>query len=363
MLISKKSKEIVDSCRFCWMCRHICPIGNATGQERNTARARALTLSVVERGAAELEGGIIDNVYECALCGACTKECVTGWDPVKFTKETRNEVAVTGKLPVYVENMLNNLDATGNIYGKTEFCPCLAEAAADVAADTDLLFFIGTDARCQATDKAAGAVKMLKAAGVKFTVLANEPDSGYHLDFLVGAADETREAMTNCAKVLNRFKTVVCYDPADAKVMLREYKEWGIELTAEVKTFTSFLAEKIADGTIKPAKTDKVLYFQDPALLARDLEETDAARAVLAACGEVKEMLLFGKDVMWAGSTLMKEYLPKVIALTASRRFDDLKHVGGKVMVTASPSEYAVLKAVKPDDCELYTIEEVVAGC
>ena len=169
--------------------------------------------------------------------------------------------------------------------------------------------------------------------------------------------------MTKCAEQLNKFKTVVCYDPADAKVMLREYKEWGIELTAQVKTFTSFLAEKIADGTIKPAKTDKVLYFQDPALLARDLEETDAARTVLSACGEVKEMLLFGKDVMWAGSTLMAEYLPKVMALTASLRFDDLKHVGGTVLVTASPSEYAVLKAVKPDDCELYTIEEVVAGC
>ena len=45
MLISQKSKEIIDSCRFCWMCRHICPIGNATGQERNTARARMLALS------------------------------------------------------------------------------------------------------------------------------------------------------------------------------------------------------------------------------------------------------------------------------------------------------------------------------
>ena len=49
--------------------------------------------------------------------------------------------------------------------------------------------------------------------------------------------------------------------------------------------------------------------------------------------------------------------------LTAERRFADLKHVGGSVMVTASPSEYAALAAVKPDDIELYTIEEVVAGC
>ena len=85
MLISQKSKEIIDSCRFCWMCRHICPIGNATGQERNTARARMLALSLVERGAEPLSG-VADNVYECALCEACTKECVTGWDPVSRGK-------------------------------------------------------------------------------------------------------------------------------------------------------------------------------------------------------------------------------------------------------------------------------------
>ena len=106
MLISNKSKEIIDSCRFCWMCRHICPIGNATGQERNTARARALSLSLVERGAAKLEGSIVDNVYECALCGACTKDCATGWDPVKFTKEVRLEAALNDQTPAYITKML-----------------------------------------------------------------------------------------------------------------------------------------------------------------------------------------------------------------------------------------------------------------
>ena len=40
MNITEKAKNIIDNCRFCWMCRHVCPIGNATGQERNTARAR-----------------------------------------------------------------------------------------------------------------------------------------------------------------------------------------------------------------------------------------------------------------------------------------------------------------------------------
>ena len=47
------------------MCRHICPVGNATGQERNTARARALGLSLVVRGAMELKD-VVYNLYECA---------------------------------------------------------------------------------------------------------------------------------------------------------------------------------------------------------------------------------------------------------------------------------------------------------
>ena len=91
MNISEKAKGIIDSCRFCWMCRHICPIGNATGQERNTARARALCASLVVRGA-QTPDDIKDNLYECTLCGACTNNCMTGWDPKVFVREMRREL-------------------------------------------------------------------------------------------------------------------------------------------------------------------------------------------------------------------------------------------------------------------------------
>ncbi len=360
MLISKKSKEIVDSCRFCWMCRHICPIGNATGQERNTARARALTLSLVEREGAEFESGIIDNLYECALCGACTNNCMTGWDPVKFTKEARNEAAMTGKLPAYVEKCLDNIEESGNVYGAADYCDCIKTAAKDNAAETDTLLYIGADARYAAPSVAANAINMLNKNGVKFTVLADEPDSGFALDFLVGAADETKTAMTKCAAVLNNYKTVICLDPTDAKIIVREYKEYGIDVTAEVKTFTAFVAEAIASGAVKASKSDKAYFIQDNALLARELEETETLRDIANACGEAKEMLLNRKEVMWAGSSMMALWLPKVMELVAARRWADLKHVGGNAMVVASAGEYAALKAVKPEDCELYFISEVI---
>ena len=127
MMMSEKCKQHVDSCRFCWMCHHICPIGNATGQERNTARARALGISLVNRGAIDLSE-IVDNVYECATCGACVHDCTTGWDPVMFTKETRLQAALEGKLPPYIEKLVDGCLDAGNAYGKTEICKDLAAA-------------------------------------------------------------------------------------------------------------------------------------------------------------------------------------------------------------------------------------------
>lgn len=358
MLISKKSKQIIDSCRFCWMCRHICPIGNATGQERNNARARALSLSMVERGV-DWTPDIVDNVYECALCGACTKECATGWDPVAFTREVRLEAAMNGLMPDYINQLIGNVENTGNPYGKTEISKDLWAEIESLPKSADVLLFLGVDARYVSSKSAINAIKLLKKAKVNFTVLPDEPDSGYVLDTLTGKSGETRQIMTEAAGRLN-YKTVVAFDPADAKVFLREYKEWGIEINASVKTFTSFVNGLIKEGSLRPAKSKEVFTFQDPAFLARDLEETADAREILTACGEVKEMLLSGKDTMWAGNLLMNAYMPKVMEQTAKARWENAAAVKADALVTASPSEYEVLSKVKPDNIKLLSIEEVI---
>ena len=360
MIMSEKGKQHVDSCRFCWMCHHICPIGNATGQERNTARARALGISLVNREAIELQE-IMDNIFECCCCGACVKECVTGWDPVMFTKETRLHAAMEGKLPEYINVLVDNCIEKGNAYGITEIDADLKKAMAEHSAKTDVVLFLGADAIYKAPKCAIDAIKVLEKAGVNFTVLENEPNSGAQLEYLISAANETKEVMNQCAKELNKFATVIAYDPQDAKVLKREYKEWDIALTAEVKTFTAFVASLVKEGALKAENSGKKVVYQDPFQLSRDLGETEEAREIINAYAVCEEMLCNRKDTMWAGNILMREWMADVMDKVAENRFFNAKCVNADTIVTASVSEYMSLKAVEKD-IKVISLEELILG-
>ena len=360
MNLSHKAKQHVDSCRFCWMCHHICPIGNATGHERSTARARALGISLVNREAIELSE-IMDNIYECCTCGGCVHDCTTGWDPVMFTKEVRLQAALEGKLPEYINKLVDNCLDTGNAYGKTETCPTLMQAIKAHSAKKDTLLFLGVDAKFMACEQALKAIKVLDKAGVDFTVLENEAPSGVQLDFLIGAANETKEQMTACAAALGEFKTVVVYDPNDAKAIKQIYKEYGVEVNANVVTYTSFVAGLLKDGKLEAKNSGKAVVFQDPYQLARDLEETEEAREIVKAYAELNEMLLNRSETVWAGNILMAQYMPKVIKLVAERRIFNAKSIGAKTIVTASVSEYVSLKAVA-EDVEILSLEDLILG-
>lgn len=360
MNFSDKCKQHVDSCRFCWMCHHICPIGNATGHERSTARARALGISLVVREAVELEE-IMDNIYECCTCGACVHDCITGWDPVMFTKETRLKAALEGKLPEYINTLVDNTLETGNAYGKTEICDTLAEAIKNHSAKTDTLLLLGVDAKYMVCKQAVKAIKVLEKAGVQFTVLADEKPSGAQLDFLIGAADEAKQQMSACAKQLNDYKNVIIYDPNDAKIIKRTYKEYGIDVEAKTVTYTAFLAELVKDGKLS-GKPSKTVVFQDPYQLSRDLEETEEARTVISAFANLEEMLLNRAETVWAGNILMAQYIPDVILKVAKRRLYNAESIGKDTIVTASVSEYASLKAVEQDKIKVLSLEDLILG-
>lgn len=361
MLMSEKNKKNCDSCRFCWMCHHICPIGNATGQERNTARARMLGVSLVNREAIELEE-IADNIFECATCGGCTSVCTTGWDPISVTKETRTQLALEGKLPEYIQKLVDTYFATGNAYGKTETDKALADKMSAHSAKADTLLFLGADARYMAAEQAVKAIEVLEKAGVDFTVLADEPESGYQIDFLIGGAEETRDAVNKAKEAVAGFKTVVFYDPQDLKALTQIASEIGVEGIKTGVSFPKYLANLLKDGKLKADKKAKKVVIQDSFILARDLEETEELREVVAAYADANEMLLNRGETVWAGNILMAQYMPVVMKDVAARRLENVRSIGQNAIVTSSVSEYVSLKNAKADDIEVLSLEDLILG-
>lgn len=361
MIMSEKSKQHVDSCRFCWMCHHICPIGNATGQERNTPRARALGISLVNRGAIDLSE-IMDNIYECCTCGGCTNVCVTGWDPVMFTKETRLQAALEGKLPDYINKLLDNCLETGNAYGITSIKLSLLKKIKEHSEKTDTLLLLGADAVYKVPDQAVKAITVLEKVQIPFTVLDREVATGAQLDFLIGAAEETKQQMKTAAEAFDKFNQVIVYDPNDAKTIKQIYREYGVETTAKVVTYTSFIADLLKKGALTAKNSCKSVVFQDPYQLSRDLGETEEPREIIKSFACLEEMLLNRAETVWAGNLLMAEYMPDVIKKVAERRIFNAKSVGADTIVTASVSEYASLKNAADEEFDIISIEDLILG-
>lgn len=354
MNITEKAKKIADSCRFCWMCRHICPIGNATGLERNTARARALGVSLVARGATELKE-IADNIYECTLCGACTNNCMTGWDPKVFVQEVKTEIVLNGETPAYIANLLEKYQATGNVYG-AEACACLDGL---YNTDSETLLFVGQDALYKSPESVKNAVALLKKAGVNVS-LTKEQDSGAALWFLTGKTGETQNAAKACAEKLNGYKTVIVYDPVDLKLMLHEYKEWGIEIKAQIVGFNEYVLSLIESGKLNVKKSENAYSLQDNYAYARELDDSETGRKIIEKVGVVKDMLLIGKEANLAGQLIMAEYMPNVMTQVANGRWLNAKNMDCKTLVTENPAEYVALKATCPDGYRVISVEEMI---
>lgn len=120
----------------------------------------------------------------------------------------------------------------------------------------------------------------LKKAGVSVAVDKNQ-DSGAALWFLTGKTGETQNAAKKCAEMLNAYKTVIVYDPVDLKLMLHEYKEWGIEIKVKIVSFNEYVLSLLETGKLKAKKSANEYSLQDNYAYARDLDDSETGRKII----------------------------------------------------------------------------------
>ena len=356
-MISQNALHHAEKCRFCFMCRHLCPVQLQTGKEINTPRAKGLVLSMVNKGAATFDKDMAQTMYECLLCDACVNDCATGYQPPVYIREARTEAVVNDLAPAAVTELIENVEESGNIYGMVK--PGFAREGSDV------LVYIGEVAACKAPQMAKSLLLLLQKAGISARVLADEPASGAMLADLMGYVDEVAQQAKVCADAIHAtgLKTVVVLDSYDAQIMKQEYARFGCELNAQVVTATEYVAKLIADGklTVK-TETGILAACHDDDRLARTFYEFAPIRAMAKAAGfAVTEMFNKERLAKSCGSAVALAYMENIVKRVAAGRWDDLLRTEARVMVTANPQAYLCLSRAVPAGCQLVDIYTALA--
>ncbi len=351
-MFTKKALEHAEACRFCWMCRHVCPVGQVTGKESNNARAKGFLISMDGRGA-PLDETAMEIMYECTLCKACTNDCATGYDPSIFILEARTKAVVDGLVPPHVRPVIDRAMA-GCMYAEPEDDE-LAGIIEDLPAQADVLVFLGPVARRKQPQIAISLLSLFAKAGVSYTALAGEPQSGADLGELIGYVEDVKKVAEACAEAIKKTgaKKVVVLDENDAVFMKHQWAEWGIEC-GEIVTATSCIAELVKDGKLTPGAVALTACYHDPARVARDLEEFEPARALIGAMGiELHELFHNRKGTKSTGGAMLPQVDPKIAAGVAEKRMDDIRFAGEKTVITSTPTAYDNLSGLGAEDVEV----------
>ena len=343
-MISQNALHHAEKCRFCFMCRHLCPVQLQTGKEINTPRAKGLVLSMVSKGAEVFDKDMAQTMYECLLCDACVNDCVTGYQPPVYIREARTEAVVNDLAPAAVMELIENIEKSGNIYGADK--PSFAQEGSDV------LVYVGEVAACKVPQMAQSLLLLLQKAGVSAKVLADEPASGAMLADLMGYVDEVAQQAKVCADAIHAtgLKTVVVLDSYDAQIMKQEYAKFGCEINAQVVTATEYVAKLIADGKLHvKAETGVLAACHDDDRLARTFYEFAPIRAMAKAAGfALTEMFNKERLAKSCGSAVALAYMPAITVKVAAGRWNDLTRTEAKTMLTASPQAYLCLSQAIP---------------
>lgn len=340
--------EATEGCRFCWMCRHVCPVGHVTHLETYTPHAWALTIESVARGQLSWDREAVDVLYACADCGLCRAHCVTDRPLPDAIAAARAEVVRAGRALPAVTEIDQKLRSFGNPYGVSvpPMDPNLAPAA----------LVVGDAAFCLSQASFEAAVVLLNEIGVLAMPVAVGRSTGW-LPSALGLEDTARtlgEALI-AEVAATEAREVFVMSPADRWAIEHVYRDrLGLEWPADVavRDLTSLLKEAHRDGRLRlqpPSGLMPPFAYHDPCHAPRLARNHAAPRALLeAALGEEAARPLFWREgrAHPCGAIGGLDYThPGIASALAASRGADARAAGAEWLITEDPACERQLRA------------------
>jgi heterodisulfide reductase subunit D len=381
-------KESVWQCNHCSMCSEmvcdqagyykVCPVYQIKEFENYTARGHNTIALYLLEGSLQYNAELADVIYKCTTCMICEEVCkpfgnaVAGLGgyglksildaalkPLNIEMKAIPSVAIMeamradcvdkGLEPEGLKRTAERLAATGNSYGRPAAERLAWAQGLNLAASAETVLFVGDAAAYEAPDVARAAAKILKHAGISFTALADEQNSGAVMFRTGNLALGERLARHNL-DLLKGAREVICLSAGDYYSLATDWPKVAGELPFMVKHISTVLADLIKTRRIKPVTPDNAtVTYEDPCYLGRGMNTYADPRIVLKAIPGLRlnEMYPTAHAAWCCGNCGgIPESDPALALKLAERKLPLISATGAVIIATACPEVKVHLEKV-----------------
>ncbi len=367
--LSKRQLIELDACTRCGLCVEWCPVVTASEDYINTPmdkirqykkfihaahglRARLLGPGRIDEK--ELEW-FAEELYKCTTCGRCGAVCPVGIHCQELWADIRATMRELGYGPQdKIDAALEILERVHNPFDlpmeeRNDWIP----EDIRIHEKAELAFFVGCELAYKAKPMAQGAVKLLNAANIPFTLFRDEWCCGFPLYILGERGDEFAAEVEKNVEGLKALgvKKVAPYCPCCLNIMKRAWPG-VVELPFELVHILKIIAEAVDNGELQFTRGfEGRVTYHDPCYLSRGWgqgeELIDEPRRIVKAVPgvELVEMMHNKKLSLCPGSgggmrrtNLELSHEMSLLVLK------EAEATGAEVLLTACPAVYERFK-------------------
>lgn len=323
-----------DNCRYCLMCRHVCPVGYVTNLETLTPHGWGLMIAAQRRGMIDWNAETVEVIYSCADCGTCRSHCVTDQPLPDAIAAVRADIVHRQLASAAVAKLEGMFEKWGNPYRQQT--PEISKGQGDVA------LFVGDEARYLWPETIKAALTLLTTLGVKPVPIGIGRNSGY-LASSLGFPETARSlALANIEELKgSRARRLLVLSPGDYYTFHQLHEErLGIQWPEDVELIevTMFLADQLDAGKLKfvPSDDTTPYTYVDPTHALRVPARHEAPRQLIASVLSTPRRELFWRRERThpVGNTALQFANPKIAEKLTRARLQDAQQAGAQILIS-----------------------------